>query len=228
MVYSWRVGYKIRIDYDNIVEERAIICVAWKWQGEREVHSLNWKKRGDDKQLLKEFIPIVESADEVVAHNGDKFDVPWLKARAAYHRIPITPYIKTVDTKAQSARNFYFNSNRLDYLGQFLGVGRKIETDFDLWKDVMAGDERALARMIRYNKQDVRLLEQVFLALEDYNKHKTHVGVLKGGDRTDCPRCASSRSRKRGTSVTAAGFRKQEWGCTDCGKRWQTPAGTIA
>lgn len=148
VVYSWRVGRKITIDYENIVQERAIICIGYKWQG-KPVRCLTWDN-GDDKSMLEEFVPVLESADEIVAHFGDRFDVPWLRARAAHHGILISPYLKTIDTKAQSSRSFYFNSNRLDYLSQFLKLGKKIETDFKLWKDVVAGNERALARMVQY------------------------------------------------------------------------------
>lgn len=219
VVYSWRVGYKINIDHDNIVKERAIVCIGYKWQGEREVHSLEWNK-GNDKQLLEKFIPILESADESVAHYGDRFDLPWVRARAAFHGIPVDAYLKTIDTKAQSAKNFYFNSNRLDYLGHFLGVGRKIKTDFDLWKDVMAGDKAALDRMVRYCKQDVRLLEQVYLRLESYNKPKTHVGVLAGGARDSCPGCGSEKTQRRGYRVTALGARSQIMSCRGCGRNF--------
>lgn len=215
VVYSWRVGYKINIDYENIVQERAIICIGYKWQG-KPVEYLTWKK-GDDRAMLEQFIPILESADEVVAHFGDRFDVPWLRARAAYHGIPVSPYIKTIDTKAQSARLFYFNSNRLDYLSQFLGLGKKIETDFKLWKDVVAFDEAALAKMVRYCKHDVRLLERVYLKLESYNKPKTHQGVTRGGIKSDCPQCGSRDTIKIDMKVTGAGTRRPRMMCRRCG-----------
>ena len=215
VVYSWRVGYKISINYENILQERAIICIGYKWQGEKETHCLTWNN-GDDKAMLKAFIPILESADEVVAHFGDRFDIPWLRARAAFHGITVSPHIKTIDTKAQSARLFYFNSNRLDYLGQFLGVGKKIETDFDLWKDVVAGDEVALAKMVRYCRQDVKLLEKVYLRLEGYNKPKTHQGVMRGQPCSTCPKCASPNVIAIGKQVTGTGAVRPKMKCKTC------------
>ena len=216
MVYSWRVGYKINIDYENIVKERAIICIGYKWQG-KPVQHLTWRD-GDDKAMLKAFIPILESADEVVAHFGDRFDIPWLRARAAYHGIPVSPYLKTIDTKAQSARGFYFNSNRLDYLGQFLKLGKKIDTDFKLWKDVIAFDEVALAKMVRYCRQDVKLLEKVFLRLEGYNKPKTHQGVMRGQPCSTCPKCASTDVIAVGKQVTGTGAVRPKMKCKNCGQ----------
>ena len=226
VVYSWRVGYKISLTPDNIVDERAIICIGYKWQGEPVQH-LMWRN-GDDKAMLKAFIPILESADEVVAHFGDRFDIPWLRARAAYHGIPVSPYIKTIDTKAQAARLFYFNSNKLDYLGQFLGLGKKIETDYKLWKDVMAGNEDALAKMVRYCRQDVRLLEKVYLRLESYNKPKTHQGVTRGGIKSDCPRCGLSDTIRIGMKVTGSGTRRPLMKCRSCGYNFTITALDLA
>lgn len=214
VVYSWRVGYKIALTPDNIVNERAIICIGYKWQGQPVQH-LQWRN-GDDKAMLRAFIPILGSADEVVAHFGDRFDIPWLRVRAAYHGIPVSPYIKTIDTKAQAARLFYFNSNKLDYLGQFLGLGKKIETEYGLWKRVMAGNKAALREMVAYCKGDVELLEKVYLRLESYNKPKTHQGVTHGGIKSDCPHCASKDTIKIGTKVTGSGTMRPRMRCKSC------------
>src|SRR5260221_12903165 len=70
VVYSWRVGYKIALNSENIITERAIICIGYKWQGE-PVQYLTWHN-GDDAAMLRRFVPVLESADEVVAHFGDK------------------------------------------------------------------------------------------------------------------------------------------------------------
>jgi hypothetical protein len=34
----WQSGYKLNIDHSNIIQERAIICICWKWEGQKEVH----------------------------------------------------------------------------------------------------------------------------------------------------------------------------------------------
>lgn len=223
VVYSWRVGYKINLDYENIITERSLVSVAWKWEGEKEIHAVWWKGPGKDKHIIEKIVPILHEADLIVAHFGDRFDLPWIRARAAFHGILVSPHLKTVDTKAQSSRLFYFNSNRLDYLAQFLGVGKKIETDFDLWKDVMKGSATALAKMIRYNKHDVRLLEKVYQKLEGYNKPKTHAGVHNGGSRNDCPYCASTHTVINGYRTTQTGFRSVARRCKDCWKYFLAP-----
>jgi len=69
IVTSWRIGYNLNISHDNIVKERAIICVCWKWEGEDEVHLLTWDKKQDDKKLLEKFIKELNKADEIIGHN---------------------------------------------------------------------------------------------------------------------------------------------------------------
>lgn len=221
VVYSWRVGSKIRLTPDNIVQERAIICIGYRWQGSKTTKCPTWNN-GDDKAMLEQFVPILESADECVAHWGDHFDIPWLRARAAYHGIPVSPYIKTIDTCAQARRLFNFNSHKLDYLGQLLGVGKKVETDYGLWKRVMAGDKKALREMKAYCCGDVELLEKVYLRLEAYNKPKTHQGVVRGGLCADCPQCGSSDTIRIGQQVSGLGVIKPRMRCKSCRREFVT------
>lgn len=168
IVFSWRVGRKINIDYENIISERAIICISYKWEGEDKVHSLKWEN-GDDREMLRLFSQIIDSADQIVTQNGDKFDIKWLRARCIYHGIPISPKFNSIDTLKLAKAGFNFNSNKLDYMGEFLGVGNKIKTEYSLWKRIILNnDENALSEMIAYCEEDVRLLERVYNKLQPY------------------------------------------------------------
>ncbi len=156
IVLSWRVGYKINIDHDNILTERKIICIGYKWQDEKKAKVITWDDKQDDKEMLREILEVMQEADEIVAHNGDNFDIPWLQTRFAFHRLPAPPKIKTVDTLQWMRRRMYFNSNKLDYVADYLGFGRKIKTEFGLWKKVMLEDDRkALKQMADYCARDV-------------------------------------------------------------------------
>jgi DNA polymerase elongation subunit (family B) len=155
----WQAGYKQKIDYSNIIKERGIICICYKWEDEKEVHSLHWDKKQCDKKLLQEFIKVANQADELVGHNGDKFDLPWIRTRCLYHRVDLFPKYVTIDTLKLSRRQFRFNSNRLDYIASYLGIGKKIKTDFNLWKDIVLNKcDKSMKKMIDYCKQDVKLL----------------------------------------------------------------------
>lgn len=168
VVFSWRIGNKINLSPDNIINERAIICASYKWEGEDEVNTLTWYK-GDDKKLLQEFSKIIDSADEVITQNGDKFDIKWLRARCIYHRIPISVKFNSIDTLKMMKAGFNFNSNKLDYVGSFLGVGKKLPTGYDLWrKIILENDKEAMNTMVEYCEEDVRLLERVYNELQPY------------------------------------------------------------
>jgi len=209
----WECGYKLRIPHDNIVKERAIICIGYKWAGEKQVHALTWDEAQEDQAMLSRFIPMLESADELVTQNGDRFDIPWIRTRALHHGIPMSPHHVSVDTYKAAKYKFRFNSNRLDYLGQFMGQGKKIKTDFDLWKDILLNNDRkALAKMVTYCKQDVRLLEQVWDKMNPYVPAKSHVG------RGLCPECGSVNVTVNKRRKTAAGYTKICFQCQDCGK----------
>ena len=131
--YFWGAGYKINISHEQITEERRIIVASFRWEGQTKGYTEDWGKERMDDKLLVNLIDAMNEADECVGHYGDGFDFPWVRTRALYHGI-VVPDWKTVDTKAWSARKFYLNSNKLDYLAKFLGIGTKIRTDYDLWK----------------------------------------------------------------------------------------------
>ncbi len=221
VVSSWRVGYKIDISHDNIIKERAIICICYKWEGEDEVHYLRWKK-GDDKQLLNDFVDILYQADESIGHNSDRFDLKWLRTRCAFHGIPMVPDYKTIDTLKLAKLGFNFNSNRLDYLGKFFGFGGKTETGgFRLWQEIVENNnEEAMKMMIQYCKDDVILLEKVYNKIEGYSKSKTHIGVLEGKDKCSCPKCGNEKPQKAGTRIMSTGNIQQRLKCNKCGTHY--------
>jgi DNA polymerase III epsilon subunit-like protein len=213
----FRAGFKLNIGYEQITKERVITCVCYKWEGQKKVYSLTWKNKSD-KELLKKLVPIIEEAEEIIGHNLDKYDLAFIRARAVYHRIKITPYLKTIDTLKIARRLFAFNNNRLDYLGEFLGVGRKVHTGgFKLWKEVHYGCTKALAKMVYYCKGDVRLLEAVFKALYTYAPVKTSYAVKNNRKKSDCPECGGETIIHKHT-VSAAGVKKVDLKCKSCGR----------
>lgn len=215
--FFWKPGYKLNIGHDNIVEDSAIICISYKWQDEKRVHTVEWDK-GNDRGVLKKFIPILKQADEAVGHNLDRYDIPWVNTRALKHGLGPVPIWKTADTLAIARKRFRFNSNRLDYIGKFLFGEGKIETNYGLWKDIVLKNcPKAMKKMVRYCEQDVRLLQRVWEELHKYHNVKTHAGVLHGLDKWSCPRCASEDVIKSKNRVTAAGGVQHQMRCKSCG-----------
>lgn len=227
IAFVWRCGYNLTVSHDSIIEERKIICICWKWEGDKKVHSLNWDSGQNDKSMLAEFIKVANEADEIVGHFVDGFDMPWVRTRCLFHDLDAFPSYKTIDTKALASKNFYFNSNKLDYIAKFLGFGGKIETRYQMWIDItLNNDRRVLADMVKYCKKDVVLLEKVWKKLSLVTPHKTHVGVMKGQGKWTCPRDGSKHVKASKRIITAAGSVKHQMQCKTCGGYFTINAAT--
>lgn len=211
----------------NIIEnvkDWYILSFSYKWLGEKTVYAYslpnfsNYKKnREDDSELIKKLWRLMDEADIVIAHNGDEFDIKKANARLIMSGIlPPKPY-KTIDTKKVAKRHFKFDSNKLDELGRYLGLGRKIQTGgFDLWKGCMAGNSDSWKKMVKYNKQDVVLLEKVYLKLRPWINNFPIVSSENG----QCRNCEGRRLHKRGFGYTKTA-RYQRLQCYNCGA-WST------
>ncbi len=221
----WRAGFDQNILHDSIIHERKVITIAYKWENESKVNYLTWDKDQDDAAMLKKFMVVANEADELVAHYGDRFDLPWFKTRCLIHDLPHLPDYKTVDTKAWASKHYYFNSNKLDYIGQVLGVGCKIHTDYNLWKDIVLKKcPIALAKMVKYNIQDVKLLERVYHKIKFCAKPKTHQGVCAGNDRWSCPRTGTKNVKLSKVRVTSGGIRQYQMQSLDDGSYYSINA----
>ena len=212
--------WKVNINPDNILREKKIICIAYKWQYEDKVHVLKWDENQDDTKLIKDFIQVIKDADELIAHNGDKFDIKELRTRAILTGNLMFPIYRTLDTLKKSRQYFRFPSNKLDYLGKVLNVGRKLDHEgMKLWIDICEHKNKAsLKKMIEYCVQDVAVLEDVYFALSPYIYHNTNMAVLKGGEKWHCPECASQNVQLSHTDATAMGYIKRHMKCNSCRK----------
>ena len=231
-IYSaFRAGYNLNISHKDIIKEPAIICIGYKWEGEDDTFCISWRD-GDDKDIISQFISILETADEIVAHNGDGFDLPWIRGRAIKHRLEMRYDYPSVDTlkmaKRRAGNGFKFQSNRLDYIASYFGIGRKIPTDITLWQDItyycylnsFYNDREvyneALNKMKVYCQMDVALLEEVYKIFEPYTPRKTHAAIIKGGNKWDCPTCASGNTIKKSLRILASGIRRRRMQCKEC------------
>jgi DNA polymerase elongation subunit (family B) len=215
----WQSGFKLNIGPESIIKERAIICICYKWEDSKEVESLEWDSKQCDKKMLQKFIKIANTADEIVGHNGDKFDLAWIRTRCLFHRIDMFPTYTTIDTLKISRSKFKFNSNKLDYIAKFLGVGEKIKTDYGMWKDIMLNKCKvSMSKMVKYCKMDVVVLEKVYKELSVHILSKVHYGVIFGADRGSCPECGSDEIVRMCNRVTASGVKKIQYQCRTCHK----------
>lgn len=217
--------YPKYIPYNSILQDWHIICGSWKFLGDKEVDSVSViddKERfkmnpSDDYEVVKRLRDVLLEADIIVHHNGDKFDIKKLNTRLIYHRLdPLPNKLVTVDTLKEARRTFAFTSNRLDYLGDYLKVGRKVKTEPDLWSKVLAGDRVAHVSMLIYNQADVELLENVYNVMRPYIKHPNSA-LFAGKTSICCKDCFSTKIQFRGEQVTRTKLQKR-YQCMSCGK----------
>lgn len=204
-------------------QEWYILCFAYKWLGEKKTHvvalpdfKLYKKEPTNDYEVVKRLHELFDEADVIIAHNGDKFDQKKSQARMIVHGMqPPSPY-RQIDTMKVARKYFNFNSNKLNDLGELLKLGQKVETGgFKLWLDCMNGVKSAWDKMKKYNKQDVVLLEKVYVAMRGWIKPHPAMNLMEG-KLTACPTCMSENVHKNGFYFNKVS-KVQVWHCNDCG-----------
>ena len=198
-VWVWDFG-KQYVPYTNLVrddagEQRFWYVLSWaaKWLYDdntiSDVLTPEEAIERDDKRIMESIWKLLDEADIVVAHNGDRFDIRKLNARFILNGMnPPSPY-KSIDTLKIARKEFAFSSNKQDFLTKTFGVSEKLKTEFQLWIDCMDGNKERLAEMLKYNERDVIGLEQVYLKLRPYIKNHPNLGILM--DDNVCPSCGS-------------------------------------
>lgn len=218
--------YPESINHDNIIQDWSLICVCWKYLDKPTIYSssvLDDKEAfnedvNNDIVVVKKIREILQDADVIIGHNIKKFDYKKINARLIYHGLePLPSGIIQLDTLTEARRIASFTSNRLDYLGKLLTGEGKMDTERGLWLRVLKGDKKAVKSMTEYCKQDVQVLEDVYLKLRPYIKNHPHFGVLNGGDRQyTCPKCGSEDLTEGKIRFTAAGVKKIQKQCKGC------------
>jgi len=204
------------IPHGQILHQSFLLCWGASWRGEKTIKADKLTQAEvlarDDTRIVESLAALVREADIVVAHNADQFDIPVLNGRVLLQGLePLGP-VESIDTLKIARKSFRFTHNKLDALARYLGLGSKIKTDFELWEQVVNGDETAMTQMVRYCKHDVVLLGQVFEKLVPY---AARLRRLFDGEGFFCLYCGSSGLQKRGFKTTGAGT-FQQYQCSRC------------
>jgi len=220
LAFVWYTG-KQYVRHDNIVVPTFMLSWSAKWLNDTSVFGdivrPDEARDCDDERIVRSLWKALDEADIVIAHNGDRFDIPVANTRFLfYDMIPPSPYnsIDTYQVVRKGRTGFRMDSNKLDFIGQFLLNKQKIETNFSLWKRCHAGEKAALDEMFRYNKRDVVLLEEVYYRLRPWIKSHPNLGLYADGE--VCPSCGSKSISWGGYYDTPSG-RYSAFRCIDCG-----------
>jgi len=188
--------WKANVGADQVISEWFMLTWSAKWLMDDTLLSdrLTGKeaKAEDDGRIVKSLWSLLDEADIIIAHNGDSFDVPNMNTRFIVHGLPPTSPYQTIDTMLVARKQFGFTHNSLNGLAKIFGFEQKMDTDFDLWKRCVAGDDEALSYMQKYNNGDVIVLEDVYMKLRPWIRSHPNLGLYVEADGAVCPNCGSS------------------------------------
>lgn len=216
----WRI-WNTNVNLEQI--ESDWFCLTWsaKWLYSNDTISDKLTKEEvlaeNDLRLLKGIWKLIDEADIIIAHNCKKFDAPRLNTRFIINKLQPPSTYKVIDTLYESKKIFDFTSNKLDYINKVLGLSQKLDTGgAKLWIDSLKGDEDALLKMETYNRQDVDILEELYLTIRPWIKSHPNMGVYMQQTNV-CSACGSSNIKPTSKYHTTHTSMYKIYKCKDCG-----------
>ena len=210
--------YKQFIQHYQITQQQYIISWAAKWLYDDNVQSdvvtPEEAKNRDDKRVLKSIWNLLDEADIVIGHNGDRFDLRKLRWRfISQDMAPPSPF-RVLDTLKIARREFFAPSYKQDFLTKYFDLENKLSTDFQLWVDCEAGKKDRLEEMVKYNRHDVMGLEELYLKIRPYIRNHPNLGVLM--DKDVCPSCGADDIVETNSEYITSSNRFPVYRCDSC------------
>lgn len=219
LAYVWG-AWKQNVGQNQWVRKSHIMSIAWKWLDQDEIF-YEENRSSNDYQLVSYIYRLLDDADIIVAHNGQRFDLPTIIGRGVIHGLtPPSPYY-VVDTFQVAKKELRLVSNSLANLCEELGLTNKSKhkkfPGFDLWVECIKGNDEAWKEMREYNIRDVKSLEDLYLRLRPYIKNHPNIARMLKDDKLHCPKCGGDHLNYRGYFFSRVGLCYRKFVCTDCG-----------
>jgi transposase-like protein len=216
--------FKQNIGQANVLKEGGwILCASWKWLHDPdttyEIHLSEYEiANADDSRIVCSLHDLYSEAHAIIAHNALGFDHKVIQTRAIANGLGALPSVKVIDTLVMAKKAMRLPSNRLDSIGEYFGLGRKIETGgITLWKQVQSGDPDAMRQMVTYCMQDVDLLYNVYMKLRAIgNAANFNAALYYKDDKVRCPTCGSEEVKPTGREVKTSVSSFVEYECNHC------------
>lgn len=216
LVYAWGL-WKQTININNVIESGRTICWSAKWLGDKKQHFMSEHHDGEEA-MLQGIWDLLDEADFVITYNGNSFDLPTLNKEFVKAEMPPPATYRSIDLIATVRKQFRFASTKLDFVCQELDLGHKVRhAGMSLWHGCMAGDAKSWRTMKAYNKEDVGLLERLYVKLLPWIKNHPNWGPFMDDSRPTCRNCGSNHVIKKGVERTNTGT-YQRYRCGDCRK----------
>lgn len=221
-VYAWSLGDQ-HIGIDMIKKDWSILSFSAKWLGSDDImyHDTSKEKDvRDDSKLLKILHSLIDEATVLIFQNGDRFDLPKIRARFLLNGLKPTSSVRTIDTYKIARKHFALTSNKLAYMTDKLCVKYKKQdhsefSGIKLWTECLKGNSKAFASMKKYNSYDVLSLEELYFKLAPWDK-TINFSTYSDDLEFRC-NCGSSELKQKGFVYTnTAKF--DRFICQSCGK----------
>lgn len=210
--------YKQFIQHHQITKHQYILSWAAKWLYDEHIQSdvVTPEESIDrnDKRVLESIWSLLDKADIVIGHNGERFDLRKLRWRFISHNMqPPTPF-RVIDTLKIARREFFAPSYKQDFLTKYFELPNKLSTDFQLWADCEQGDATRLEEMVEYNRHDVMGLEQMYIKLRPYIRNHPNLAVMMDDD--VCTHCGSQDLMETNAEHYTSAYKYPIYRCNDC------------
>ena len=125
-----------------------------------------------DKRICNELIDAVLHYDIVITYYGTKFDVPFIRSRCLFWKLPFINFglVKHKDVYYMVKRLLRLHRSSLDAATRFLGITGKNHVDGKVWMKARYGDVESLNYVLDHNLKDVAILEKLHKKLEAFDK----------------------------------------------------------
>ncbi len=141
LAYVWGI-WDENIPLDRLIVPGEVMCFAAKWYGDSddEIIFASSYHNGFDQMVLTAH-ELYDDADVVVTYNGRNFDNKHLLREMILKGLnPPSPW-KDIDLLTVTRSRFKFQSNKLDFVAEQLGLGNKVKhKGFQLWNDCITGE----------------------------------------------------------------------------------------
>lgn len=209
-LWGWGM-YNQNFGVDQVKKAPYILCIGLKWVGRKETEVLTLWELGQEEMLAR-LTARIKEADGVISKNGIKFDIPWIRTELAKLRMKPLPPLTHIDLEKVARGYFRFLSNKLDWIAQYLGVGKKKgnEKGFKLWREVIEDEcPKARRQMVKYCANDLVITEEAYMVLRP---HIENHPAIRAVGAEGCPKCGSKHTKKDGFRYTKC-FRIQQHQC---------------
>jgi hypothetical protein len=229
--YFWNLWPNM-ISTDAVTRDWHLLSYSAKWLFEEEIISevLTPKevKNEDDRRLAQSIWALLDEADIAVAYNGIAFDFKRCNTRFLKNQMLPPSYFVPVDPILTAKKKFDISSNKMDYVSEFIDGDRKLHTNFSLWARCLDGEEDALDEMEIYNRQDVIVLETIYLNFLPWMENHPNMNVFYTDNVSRCPQCASTKLDFSGKVYPTLTNLYPAYRCLDCGYRGRERKGILS